>query len=72
MSNNDTLEKPVAQETRQRTLNIREVTNGFVVRLDVTNPEAEMSTGRYVSQEMVVMNLSQLIRKVKTFFEPLT
>lgn len=73
------LEEPVASEsivpteTRQRTLNIREVANGFVLRLEVSNPEGVncTATGRYVTQEMVVMNLPQLLKKVRTFFEPM-
>lgn len=67
----DILGKPAVQETRQRTLNIREVANGFVIRLDVTNPNAETPEGHYVSQEMVIMTLPQLLKKVRVFFEPI-
>lgn len=55
---------------KERTMNIREVANGFLLRCDINNRSSEnVIGGRFVTTELVVTSLPQLLKKVKTFFE---
>ena len=56
--------------TKKRTVNIREVDNGFVCRLTVDNPNGNTATERFMEKELVMASLPQLLKVVKTFFEP--
>jgi hypothetical protein len=54
---------------KTRNLHIREVANGYVLRLEVQNPRIAEMDDRYMEQELVVTNLQHLLKKVKTFFQ---
>lgn len=56
---------------KKRTVNIREVDNGFVLRCTVESPAGNITTDRYMEKELVVTTLPQLLKTVKVFFEPI-
>ncbi len=60
----------VVPSKKRRVLNIREVSNGYVLRLEINanNPNGPASS-QYNEQEMVVINLPSLLKKVKVFFQ---
>lgn len=57
--------------TKKRSINIREVDNGFILRCTVDNPTGSPATERYMEKELVMLSLPQLLKTVKTFFEPI-
>ena len=65
------IEKVCTPKTQARNLHIREVANGYVLRLEVTDPKKETAEGRHMEQELVVTNLPALLKTTKTFFEPI-
>jgi hypothetical protein len=55
---------------QKRTLNIREVDNGYIVRCEVDTPPSNTAVlGQFTTTELVVTSLPQLLKKVKTFME---
>ena len=49
---------------KYRSLNIRECDNGYILRCEISDTE------QYKTTELVVISLAQLLKKVKTYFEP--
>ena len=62
---------PIApRSTKKRTVNIREADNGFILRCTVEDPTGNTSTERCMDRELVVLSLPQLLKVVRSFFEP--
>ena len=56
--------------TKKRNISIREADNGYIMIVSVENPNGSTASERYMSQELVITSLPQLLKKIKTFLEP--
>ncbi len=66
------VEKKESVKPVKRTANVREVDNGYIIRLNIDNsgPLDCATSERRMEQELIVTSLPSLFKKLKVFFEP--